>query len=176
MIDRVAFKFAIPMIIISLLLLAVGSGAAWNVQRQQDSTLNLIVQEMKGLMATNGMHTGFREIYHELQQYLRTHDKSLLKKIPTLHDLTLSHLHEAQQLARTPEETNLIQKITAGYEEFWKQFQLVDREPAGPIQDAFILKLADRILIDRIVVPLQDYAQLSRDLVERTNKIGRAHV
>ncbi len=51
--DRFLIKIAVPMAAVSLLLLALGAVAAWNVHRQQISTSNLIASEVDGMLAAS---------------------------------------------------------------------------------------------------------------------------
>ena len=85
-------KIAAPTIVISGLLLALGIVAAWNVQRQQINSSELIAREVHGMIAAQDLYIDMREIRHQLQQHLRSRDARHLEEIQKLREAVLKHI------------------------------------------------------------------------------------
>jgi two-component system, NtrC family, sensor histidine kinase HydH len=155
--DRVLLKIAVPMVAISLLLLGMGAVAAWNVQRQQAISSNLIVREVEGMLAAQDVYIGMREIRHQLNQYLRNHNRGYLDAISEIHNSTEKRLKEAKDLARAPEEQQLISVVDDGYRRFWDSFQQINSAGFPDDRDRALGVLIDDVLTREILEPGEQY-------------------
>ncbi|MFN0054580.1 MAG: hypothetical protein ACKV0T_20595 [Planctomycetales bacterium] len=143
-------KIVVPLFIISLLLLGLGVVAAWNVHRQQVVNSLLIAQEVEGILAAQDVYIGMRGIRHQLNQYLRQHDRSYFERIPGLHQETAARLERAKSLARTDEERQLIRVVDQGYEQFWTRFQQISAEEFEGHRETAYGELVDKNLTNTI--------------------------
>lgn len=173
MVDRLASRIAFPMVVISLLLLGLGAAAAWNVQKQQVTTQNLIVNELEGLLAIQRVYTRTREILNLLQQHLSQHDRATLPTIEGLKEETQSNLRDAQRWPRTVEEEELMDQIVSGYEVFWADLEQTRGIMSRDERDARLSRLADEVLTERIIVPAELYMHNSHAVVARTNEASQ---
>ena len=171
--NQFVLKIAAPTIAISGMLLALGIVAAWNVQRQQINSSELIAQEVHGMVAAQDLYIDMREIRHQLQQFGRSHDVRHLVEIRKLQEASPHHIELAKKLARTPPEVASIEVVEAGWRQFSSRFNLyADAASNQPDSDESAI---DQLLIDitHVVDPAKDYLVLNRDVVDRTNETNR---
>lgn len=166
-------KFASPLIVISLLLLGLGVVAAWNVQRQQVLTSELVAREVASMLSEQDLYMNMREVRYRLNQYLRTHDLSVLEPVPTLCQDTVALLKAAQDIARTADEQAAVREIAAGFGRFNTEYQ---EAAANGIDDAdapALVQLADHVLTQKVLEPVKGAIAVNRAVVERTNAANR---
>ena len=171
--DRFLLKLVVPLIAISCLLLGLGAVAAWNVQRQQAVSSALIAQEVEGMLAAHSVYVGMREIRHQLNQYLRTHQQHYFDEVPKLHKETQEQLDRAKRLARTDEERDLIGVVDQGYRQFWNELQRITPEIGNDDHEEELELLIDTTLTEAILIPGQRYIDYSHGVMERTNEASR---
>ena len=166
-------KTAAPTIAISGLLLALGIVAAWNVQRQQINSSELIAQEVHGMVAAQDLYIDMREIRHQLQQFGRSHDGRHLIEIRKLREAAPRHIELAQGLSRTPQEVASITAVQQGWRQFAELFRRLDEGEPSALQQSD--SRVDELLaaITRVVDPAKEYLVLNRDVVDLTNETNR---
>jgi len=101
MAHRVAWNIATPMISLGVFLLGVGILAAWNVHEQQQTSSELVLREVNGMLAIDELNVAMREIRYQLNLFLRTHDANYLKTVSNLNAETNGLVARAKVLART---------------------------------------------------------------------------
>lgn len=166
------FRIALPMIVISLLLLSMGVVAAWNIQRQQAVNSELIAGEVYSLFAAQDLDSTMREIRYLLFQYVRTQNSHYLQGIERLHGDAERYMRQAQRLAHTEAERRLIGLVAKNCREFFAEFQRV----LAPNFEGDITSELDRIieaLSDGVIDRAGDYMDMNRDVVERADAISR---
>lgn len=173
MFGRLDVRVAVPMVVISLMLLGLGVTAAWNVQRQQVTSQNLIVAEIEGLLSTQSVYMRTREILHLLLQHQRTGDAALLASVASLRTDTEARMEEAKRWPRTPEEMHLIGEISGGYAAFWTQFDRLQAIPRDDERSREFSERAEESLVSHVIEPAEEYIRSSQAVVERTNEASR---
>jgi len=170
---QILLHIVLPMIVISLLMLGLGIVAAWNVQRQQVTSTDLIAREVRAMVAAQDLYVIMRDIRNLIQQYLRSGDNLYLNRILDLEEDAETHLHLAEALARSPDETGLIAAARGGYREFFTHFhQIIGESVSGDRKEQLGL-LLDEILEKQVLRPASDYVQTNRQVVERTNAVSK---
>jgi signal transduction histidine kinase len=171
--DRFLIKIAAPMAALSLLLLGLGAAAAWNVHRQQFITSNLIAREVEGMLAAHDFYVGMRDVRHALKQFLRTNETQFRDAVPKLRDGTRETLTIAKELAGTEKQRSLIAAVEAGYLQFWNEFDRIqDSDFEGDRAEALTALLDNQVTAD-ILESGEEYIDVNRQLVERTNEANR---
>ena len=171
--DRFLIKIAAPMAALSLLLLGLGAAAAWNVHRQQIVTSNLIASEVEGMLAAHDFYVGMRDVRHALKQFMQTKDAQFRDMIPKLRDNTREALAIAKDLARTEKQRSLIAVVDSGYQRFWYKFDRIqDPDFEGNLDEA-LTELLDDPATKVILESGEEYIDVNRQLVERTNEANR---
>ena len=79
---RLTLRVAAPSIVISLLLLVVGSLGGWYVLRLQKRTAALVALDMATMRAAEQLVLSITEVRSELAEFLATGDRAHLEAIP----------------------------------------------------------------------------------------------
>lgn len=190
MAHRVAWNIATPMISLGVFLLGVGILAAWNVHEQQQTSSELMLREVNGMLAIDELNVAMREIRYQLNLFLRTHDANYLKAVSNLNAETNGLVARAKELARTSREKEVLAVMEEGYLEFFKQFAiasgpLIDRplekatgdgEPVivlvSPQQGQVLADLAEH-LTKKVLQPLRECLAVNQQVVELTNRTSQ---
>lgn len=171
--DRFLVKIALPMAAVSLLLLGLGAAAAWNVHRQQMVTSNLIASEVEGMLAAHDFYVGMRDVRHALKQFLRTDDSKFYETIPDLRAQTRETLEIANRLAHTDKQRSLIATVDAGYRRFWDEYDGIQQADFPGNRNEAMTALLDEEATAEILESDEEYIDVNRQLVERTNEANR---
>lgn len=185
---RIVWNIAAPMIGLGAFLLGLGGFAAWNVHQQQQTSSELVIREVHGMLAIDALHMAMREIRYQTNLFLRTHEAPNLEAVATLHHETDRLLARAKGYARTPREQELIHLVESGYASFFAEFEPLaegilaqQRAAPGPgdaslsaDQTARLARLADEVLTEQVLEPLQECLQVNQQVVERTNEASQA--
>lgn len=174
MADRFLVKIAVPMAAISLLLVGMGIVAAWNVHRQQALTSALIAREVEGMLAAHDLYVGMRDIRRKLTDFIRTGDRHQIETIPPLREGTDPRLETAKALADSDEEWSRIAIVDRGYQRFWREFERIQAQDLDAGQARALAMQLERLVTDDILDPGEDYIDVTRQVVGRTNDTNRA--
>lgn len=166
-------KFTGPLILISVLLFALGVVAAWNAQRQQVVTSEVIAQEVASMVIEQDLYINMREVRYRIGQYLRTGDHAPLAPIAGLCDETIRLLSEAEHSARTAEEEAAVERIAAGFHRFLSQYQAAVSDGIDHSDTTVLSHLVDSVLTDDVLEPTKDAVAYNRAVVDRTNAANR---
>src|SRR6266516_4546561 len=98
---RVVWKIAAPTIGLGVFLLGLGVFAAWNVHKQQQTSSELVIREVRGMLAIYELHMAMREIRYQTNIFLRTNDPRHLLRVTALHEQADKLLSRAKGYART---------------------------------------------------------------------------
>jgi len=190
MAHRVAWNIATPMISLGVFLLGVGILAAWNVHEQQQTSSELVLREVNGMLAIDELNVAMREIRYQLNLFLRTHDANYLKTVSNLNAETNGLVARAKVLARTSREKEVLAVMEEGYIEFFKQFamasgplinQTLDEasqndQPlfveVSPKQGQILAELAEH-LTKKVLQPLRECLAVNQQVVELTNRASQ---
>lgn len=175
--NQYILKIAAPMILTSGMLLVLGVVAAWNIQRQQIVSSDLIQKEVHGMIATQDLCNDIREIRHELHQYRNDGSMHHLEGIDRRCQGAAEHLTVAKGLIRAPHEKDAVLSIDQGWQQFLKQYS--DTTPKlnelSPDDRTDRLALTDPLLTDitQVLAPAKEYLALDRMLLDTTNESSR---
>ena len=92
MFNHLILKLAAPMILTSAMLVVLGVVAAWNIERQQNVSSDLIQKEVHGMIAAQDLCSDLREIRYALHQYRHDGAKRHLEVIARRSKLAAEHL------------------------------------------------------------------------------------
>lgn len=194
MYNRLILKIAAPMILTSVMLVVLGVVAAWNVQRQQNVSSDLIQKEVHGMIAAQDLCSDLREIRYALNQFRHDGAARHLESITRRSKLASEHLEAAKGLIHKPREAQAVLVIERNWHTFSDLFQKFaeDVEQAQPSSmapesnpsDAFessVREERQRALtteplltgINQVLAPAKDFLALDRILVDKTNEANR---
>ncbi len=169
--SQIWLQIAGPMIVMGLVLFGLGAVAAWKVHQLQQTSDQLVARELQSVLKINELHELMRDIRYQLNLYLRSHDYSHLDAISSVHDKADQLLLESDQLVRTSEERAIVERVDRGYASFFGQFEplaetLKYRPLANP-EKASLAHLADELLTEEVLGPLQENAVMHRSAANR---------
>jgi signal transduction histidine kinase len=157
-----------PILILSILTLAVGILAAWLVYHSQREASTALTQNAASMRAAEELVIALRDVRHELHLYLITKERRHLDAVPKLRHETDRWLKEAEQTAVTENGHDLIGRVRKGYDRFFADFQELEKDPRT--QEDRISKLADVALTGEILNPAQEYLDRNEDEITARNE------
>lgn len=172
---RLIRRIVVPIASISALLLVLGGAAAWYVQRQQRNLSEILVLNAASVRAAQELEIGLLRVRSLLKDYLYTTDPKYLKAIRTSREQTDRWLREAERLATTPREQELIAHVKHGYERFFGEIDRLAEHhrsggpaPTGPVQTL------DELLTKKIIQPAQEYLNYNEETAVRNTEQNQA--
>lgn len=159
-----------PVMATSLLLLCLGVGAAWWVDKTQSDNSQLIAQEVHGVVAAQDLYTKMREFRRNLDLFLRTHNVVEFDKIQAQRNETQELLNQAKRSARTPTEQQLIEIVERGYNHFYAEYQRIRSIEFKKHQEQPLSTLVDQILTKEVLEPAQEFVEYNRHVIETSNQ------
>ncbi len=167
---RLLVRMTAPIMALSLVPLAGGVVAAWLVQRSQKDASDALIRNVASMRAAEELVIAFHDIRAQLHLYLLTRQRSHLENIPRLRPGTDRWLDATERTAVTQSERELIDRIKAGYQHFFTDFQhLVSASRTEDHLDARVRALADEVLTEEILQPAQDFLDLNEREIEADN-------
>lgn len=158
---------------LSLLPLAGGILAGWQVHRSQQSSSADLARNTRSMRAAEELVIEFHNVQHKLHLFLITGNRRHLEKIPALRQGgqgTDHWLHEMEQTAATQEEHDLIGLVHQGYQHFFTEFDdLLQAAHPENLRDR-VRVLADGILTSEILQPAQTYLDINEKEIGENNK------
>ena len=103
---RLTVRMAAPSIMISLLLLTLGSAGAWIVQSMQRKTAKTVSLDMATIQAAEQLVFAIGETRMELAQFLATGDAARLKAVPAACEHIERWLAETEKLVDDDDENS----------------------------------------------------------------------
>src|SRR6516225_11483523 len=113
--SRLMLRIAAPIIILSLVPLAVGVGFAWKIHREQKTLSDVIAVNVTSMRASEELAINIRDVRTSIERYLQTGDKKHLDAIPALRRETDYWLYEAVRTSETEREIELTERIKKNY-------------------------------------------------------------
>lgn len=168
MLGKMSASFAI----LAALLLMISLGTSWYVRSMQQSVSLAIGSNVSSMQAALSLEISLRAIATQFNRYLITRDETFLARLPELRNRSETVLIEAERLAGTPAEGNLMDKARLGYSHFLEQYDRI-------VQDADnwnfprIIELADGILHREILDPVHDYLRLNEKMLADSSEQNR---
>ncbi|MBM4070348.1 MAG: histidine kinase [Planctomycetes bacterium] len=167
---RLAWRFLVPMVAVSLLLLAIGVVAAWSMHRLQSEVSEILAAHVGSVRAAGEFEISMRETRKHLSYCLLTGDRAHLRHIPELRAQTDYWLTEAERLATTPKEASLTRRIRQGYEQFCEQLAEISESRSTPVSPRKVLDEIHDGLMKEILKPAHDYLELNEETAVAASK------
>jgi len=183
--NRTLLKIAIPMIGMGAFLLGLAVFAAINVHQQQQLSSELVSREVNGMLTIQELNQTVREIRYLVNMFLRIEDPRQLRDALALDGTANEQIAEAQQLARTPKEQELIAAAAAGYSSFQRQFRAISEQVLARSSElnrrveltdeeiAIFTRLSDDIVTKDVLLHLRECLDANKEVVDRTDAASR---
>ncbi len=164
---------AVPSIIISLLLLTMGSVGSWYVQWSQQRTAQTVSLDMSTIQAAEKLVFSIGETRMELVQFLATGNPARLKAVPASCDQIERWLAETEKLVDDDDEIKLAAQIRAGFRGFLDEWQKL---PVGGMIDKTrpdVARLNDDIAANNLLAPAKELLALEERLIHQSGDRNR---
>jgi signal transduction histidine kinase len=161
-------RLTAPVVATSLLLLGVGVGAAWYVQRLEKHVYDDVRSNVSGMRAGEELEILVREVRTRLEHTRRTGRLSQhLRDLSFLHDETERWLIEAERWSLTDKERALMQRVRRGRQVFLEELQGLE----GPLDPDTLRQragaLIDKLLTPEIIDPTQEFLDFNEVEVDQ---------
>jgi len=162
---RLVIRMTAPVVAISLLLLALGVGAAWYVASWQKRFSPELQFNVSGIRAGEELEILVREARTRLDHFLITGDRKYLEQVFELRTESERWLGEAERWATTPDEQQRLVRVRRGHERFWSELQrIIGLVPADRLPDE-VRSLIEKVLVPQVLEPAHEYLDLTEDEV-----------
>jgi signal transduction histidine kinase len=166
---RLIFRMTAPMVAISLLLLAVGALAAWNVHRLQRNISQAISVNVSGMRAAEELEIEVWKARTKLDRFLITGDRTYLDEVPPMWPGINHWLNEAERWALTPQEKALTGRARAGCQRFFTELARYTGRGSAEELKPKVQALIKDTLVREVLDPTHDYLDFNELEVEQAN-------
>ncbi len=171
---RLTVRMAAPSIIISLLLLTVGSVGGWIVQSMQRTAAKTVSLDMATIQAAEQLVFAIGETRMELAQFLATGDRTRLKAVPAACEHIERALAETEGLVDDEDEKALAKQVRDGYQGFlveWRKAHWKDLPPTLPVDDLRqeVVRLNDGLAVNSLLAPAKRLLALEERLIRSSS-------
>lgn len=147
--------------LLSGLLLLSGASGGWYAHHLFDSYSKVLEVNIASVRAAEELEIGLRDIRLALYAYVYEAHSDQKLVIDHLRRNTDMWLNEASRLATTAKEQEIMQRMNAGYEHFFRE---LDRNMASANNDRAQIKgLIDSILLKEIILPAHEYLDFNEN-------------
>jgi signal transduction histidine kinase len=163
---RLITRLTAPVIAISLLLLAVGVGAAWEVHRWQKAVSHDLRVRVSGVRAAEELEILVREARTRLDHFLIVGDPKYLGEVPELRAETEHWLGEAERWGVTRHERALLARVRKGQQRFWSDLERIRAQVPDAGVPAQLRTLIAEVLVREVQEPAHEFLDLNEKEVE----------
>lgn len=154
-------RMTAPVVVTSVLLLVVGVGAAWYVDRLQHRGSEELKANVSSLRAAEELLRVVQEIRTELQYFLMTSDRIHLQAALALRPRTERWLREGERWANSADELDLMGHARRGQHRIFDELQGLLAPELPSTARARVRELIDTVLVSEILEPTQNYLALN---------------
>jgi signal transduction histidine kinase len=166
---RFLMRMTWPILLLSILTLAGGILAAWNVHRSEKDVSGALARNVASMRAAEELVIGFHDARTRLHLFLLTEDRRHLDDVPGLRRGTDHWLEVMERTSVTDKEQELIGRVRQGYEQFFTDFDALLHDPRGRVLPSRVRELADDTVTREILQPAQDYLDINEIEIAASN-------
>ncbi|WP_437202124.1 sensor histidine kinase [Planctomicrobium sp. SH664] len=170
---RFMLRIVAPTVAISLLLFGLGVAAAWNVQRQQERSSELVALEVHNMVAAQELVLAIPELRHLLQQSLRGDDRQALRRAVEQRVPIEEKLHRIHELSLADDGQENVRRLAQGLTGFFSDLEKVERVETREERQTALERLLDHELEEQILQPARNIVLANGEAVDRTNIANR---
>jgi signal transduction histidine kinase len=178
---RLMVRVIAPFGAISVLVFLLGATAAWYVNDMHKEVSDVITLNVASVRAAEELDCALRDVRSHLKDYLHTGDPRHLEPVRGLRRETDRWMQEAERLATTQPEEELMRKARRWYDEFFARF---DRLPAPAVPSlptreggspgkAEGWDLVNGVLTGELLPPVRAYLDLNEETASRSTERNR---
>ncbi|MBL8796245.1 MAG: MCP four helix bundle domain-containing protein [Planctomycetia bacterium] len=173
--SRLMMRMIAPVVAISLLLVTLGGTAAWYVHRLQKQASDVLALNVASVRAAEELEISLLEVRSLLKDYAYTGEPQHLEAVPPFRRQADQALREAELLATTAREQELIAEIKQGYGRFTREFdRLAARERPDAASAEQVRTLLAEVLTKDILRPAREYRAYNETTAARNSAQNQA--
>jgi signal transduction histidine kinase len=170
---RLTVRVAAPSIIISLLLLTMGSVGSWYVEWSQRRTAKTVSLDMATIQAAEKLVLAIGDTRMELAQFLATGDGDHLRAVPASCDQIERWLAETKTLVDDDQEVALERRIRSGFQSFLDEWRKLPADaPIDKIRTA-VARLNDDVAAEELLAPAKELLALEEREIHQSGDRNR---
>lgn len=146
-----------PVVVTSVILLAVGVSGAWYVFQLQAAASDILAWNVTSIRAAEELEIVIREIRYHLNRFELSGDAKELAEIPKLLSTCEFWMDESRRLARSDDERHVIAQLDEGYQLFKSELAQLQKPPTIQARREYVNRLVNVTLKDRILSHAKDY-------------------
>lgn len=156
---------------VGAILLGAGLYGAWQVSQLQRRGDNMLSQNVASIRAAEELETIVREFQYRLKRFLATREPRHIEQLAQGIAEGQRWLAEAEELAKSAREQQLVSRMQRGYQRFRDDIADVGHEELGD-EDvvAEINNLAEEVIPNKILVYLQKYVEHNEEELSRNSE------
>jgi signal transduction histidine kinase len=166
-VSPLVLRLTAPLVAVSLLLLAVGVGAAWYVHHMQRNVSHGLLVNVSSMRAAEEVEILMRDIRTQFDHFLLTGDRSYLVASPAFRAETGHWLTVAERYSDSPSERELTGQARKGYRRFLEEVDGLAEVPQDML-DARVRNLIDEVLVQEVVSPIHAFLDFNEEEVEKS--------
>jgi signal transduction histidine kinase len=164
--SRFMVRITAPIVASSLLLLGVGVGAAWYVDRWQRTVSQDLRVNVSGIRAAEELEILVREARTRLDHFLITGDRKYLARVPELQSQIEHWLGEAERWGITVDEQRWMARVRRGNRRFWDELARIPAQAPNAAATDRVRRLIDDVLVGEMLEPAHAYLDFNEDEVK----------
>jgi signal transduction histidine kinase len=165
---RFMLRLTAPVVATSLLLLGVGVGAAWYVQRLQKSVSDDLRANVSGMRAAEELEIVVREFRTQLDHFAMTGDRKYLDAVADFDVESERWLVEAERWSLTSTEQRLMDRVRRGHREFLRGLEQIQQPASREDAQKRARVLLDTVLTREVLDPTHQFLDFNEDEVEQS--------
>jgi signal transduction histidine kinase len=162
---RLFRHLTIPVVPISVLLLAVGVWAAWRVQHLQERVSREVRENVSAMRAAEELEILVREFRTRLQHFRTSGDRRDVEAIRAFPKEMDRWMEEVERWSFSPREHELSARARQGWESLRGEMEQITGKPATLTQPDY--ERFEHLLTDEILTPTHELLDLNEEEVEQ---------
>lgn len=167
---RLRNKITLSMAAIGLMLLMVGSSAAWYVLRLQRLNSEILDLNVSSIRAAEEMEIVVREMRHELDRFLLTRDQAHLARTLEMDRDVMTWVGQAGNLAVSERERSLVAEIQRGLDDFFMQLRQLVADHDETHASSTVEGLVNDVLTKKVLASAHQYLDLNEQQLQNSNE------
>jgi signal transduction histidine kinase len=168
--NRFFSRTALPIFAVGAVLLAAGIYGAWRVNRLHKRGNDMLSDNVASIRTAERLETITREIRHRLKRHLSSGNDRHLEDIEDLLPRGLTALREAEELAISAREEQVVKRTREHYERLRLQFNRLQSEPSSIVRQETMHGMADHLIPNRIIAGVDEYIGLNEQSLDRSSQ------
>jgi signal transduction histidine kinase len=167
---RLFVRLTGPIMALSLVPLAAGAVAAWQVQRSQKNASDTLARNVASMRAAEELVLAIRDVQAKLFRFLLTENREYLEEVPPLRQTIDRWLAVTERTAVTDKERQFLGRVKKGFESFFPKFEhLLKQSPPVGLLRRVREMVEDNTPPGETLQPAQDYLDFIEEEISSSN-------